>query len=638
MNYQTLLGGSAGQATTDTGLMRPRSVTFFQGRIYVADEGVGGVKIFTTNYGGDSSLGIGAQSEAYRLSTPSGVAVDANGNIYVADTGNNRVQVFDKTLSYNETMGEGAIGDNALSAPHDVFVKGDFLYIADTGNDRVKVVYLNGTFFKKMGIGSGGVYLDRPGGVAVGFDGKVYVSNTQNNSIVVFSAGGNPISIINQNLSGKYLNNPRGIYVDALDRIYVADTGNNRIVILAPTTTTPAIALNASAEIDLAASAIEWFNALRSATEEMGINVTDKGAAGYLNLSRSYYLSQEYGSASETASLARALVGEAQDSLEASVNETLQADVKVIVARLDLYDRNISAGNLDLSTATLRAQADAVKQKLAVADYAGAVTAYKNLETSADEMEADINSALESAKKGRGELTSELDWLMGSTSVMKEKASLYKQDLNTTALDGLISNSSYLLTRDLYASTTSYDAALTEFRALNASLEAKIGMIVDANASIMYASAQIDAIKKTHGMFAAPDVTLSLSTLDEAKAILFSNPALAKELATQSVESAKTEQARIADAENSVKWSAGLFVLLLLVAIGVVYIVYKRRSGHHGARPPLNPPPAESSVPSAPSQEVARPRIEPAAQAPVQPQVESKPAAPAPKIVPKKRK
>ncbi|VVC04959.1 Uncharacterised protein [Candidatus Burarchaeum australiense] len=78
MNYQTLLGGSAGQATTDTGLMRRRSVTFFQGRIYVAVEGVGGVKLFTCNYGGDSSLGIGAQSEAYRLSTPSGVAVDAN--------------------------------------------------------------------------------------------------------------------------------------------------------------------------------------------------------------------------------------------------------------------------------------------------------------------------------------------------------------------------------------------------------------------------------------------------------------------------------------------------------------------------------------------------------------------------------
>ncbi len=492
LEHLSIIGGNL---NNPAGLSQPKSVTFAHNRIYVVDPGVGGVRIFDSGYSSIDSM-LSGGSSAYQFNVPSGIAVDGNKNIYVADTGNNRIQVYDDNLEYQNTIGEyGTVGDNALNSPRGLFIKDDVLYIADSGNNRIKLVHTNGTFIKSIGIGAGGVTLYQPMDVAVGFDNKIYVADTLNDRVVVFSPAGNPLATIEGNLSGKYLDNPSGIYVDSRDYIYVADTDNNRIIVLKPTSEIPAIALNASDEISAAASEISEFNALVDAIPE-GIEFTggDRGAASYLELAREEYDEGDYTGASETARLARSLIAEARQELEKVLNFTLSGELEVLMARLDLYDQNISAGELEeLSTEELRSQADEISLMLENSEYVEAATSLNLLEEGADQLEADINAELEEAKKSRQELMASLDWILDASSELKERASYYRQALNTTALDMHIENASFLLSRDLFSATKEYEIAYAEYQELNSTLEEIIGKIIDANETIAYA-----AVSYTH--------------------------------------------------------------------------------------------------------------------------------------------
>src|SRR3989344_8390537 len=314
LTYLTVIGGNAAGMFEARGLAQPQSLMLRDEKIYIADSGFGGVKIFTNTYSDVGTIPAEAQSQSFLFALPSGIAVDAAGNSYIADTGNDRVQVYDAARVYKETIGKaGGLGDDVLNSPRGLFIKDNYLYIADTENNRVKVNYLNGTFVKNIGIGAGGISLYYPYDVAVGVDNRIYVADTLNSRIVVFSPGGNPLSIISGNLSGKILNKPRGIYVDSLDYVYIADTDNNRVLILKPLSELPSIALNASAEMDAAAIEIASFNELVESTA-IFVNYTagDKGALSYLDLARQHYAAKDYAAASESARLARLFVAEAR--------------------------------------------------------------------------------------------------------------------------------------------------------------------------------------------------------------------------------------------------------------------------------------------------------------------------------------
>ena len=388
--------------------------------------------------------------------------------------------------------------------------------------------------------------------VAVGIDNKVYAADTLNDRIVVFSPNGSPLATIEGNLSGLFLNRPAGVYVDSFDNVYVADTDNGRVLVLKPGSGLPSIAVNASAEIEAAAAEIASFTSLlEDAPPELNFTIGDKGAASYLELAHTYYDSGEYASASETARLARALVLEARASLEGMLNSSIQEELDELLARFDFYDGNITAGKLDLSTDQLRAQADAVARSMAVADYGGAVSILASLRASANDLEMEINSALESAKRGREELMASLDWLLNADSALKERASAYRQELNASLLDAQIENASFLLSRDLFSATMAYEAALAEYVALNSSLEETIGRIVDANASIMYAERVIAEARNISTMFAEPDLREAIQTLEEAKRALYSNPVLSRELAARATEVAEAERERMLAAEGT---------------------------------------------------------------------------------------
>ena len=91
--------------------------------------------------------GDGGQATSAQLSSPFGVAVDAQGDFYIADAGNNRVRKVSggviTTVAGTGTPGYSGDGGQATSAqlqiPSDVAVDGQGnLYIADYGNQRIR--------------------------------------------------------------------------------------------------------------------------------------------------------------------------------------------------------------------------------------------------------------------------------------------------------------------------------------------------------------------------------------------------------------------------------------------------------------------------------------------------------------------
>jgi hypothetical protein len=110
------------------------------------------------------------------LSSPDGVALDANGNLYVADTGNNAVKEFlAPGYTTMEILGSG------FSAPAGVAVDAaGNVYVADTGNNAVKEILADGGYTTIQTLGSG---FSAPNGVAVDASGNVYVADTGNNAV-----------------------------------------------------------------------------------------------------------------------------------------------------------------------------------------------------------------------------------------------------------------------------------------------------------------------------------------------------------------------------------------------------------------------------------------------------------------------
>ncbi|HII53325.1 hypothetical protein COT30_02165 [Candidatus Micrarchaeota archaeon CG08_land_8_20_14_0_20_49_17] len=96
---------------------------------YIADQGNGRVKIFTSNFTFVKSIGVGSLRN---LVTPYGVAVE-NGIIFVSDISLDTVIAYDRS---NNVLGE--ITD-PLVDPMGVYAKDGLLYVADNGHGAIKV-------------------------------------------------------------------------------------------------------------------------------------------------------------------------------------------------------------------------------------------------------------------------------------------------------------------------------------------------------------------------------------------------------------------------------------------------------------------------------------------------------------------
>lgn len=209
---------------------------------------------------------VGADS----LSSPRGVAADANGNIYVADRSNNRVLFypFGQTTA-TRVYGQGGnfstsiagLSATSLNTPNRVTVDSTGLYISDAQNSRVlyfpgssttptRVYGQNGDFtsntFNASGVNANSLGSTR--GIAIDGARNVYIADGANNRVLFYPAGSTTATrVYGQNgsftsslanntggtggvVSASSLNTPNGLRLDTVGNLYVVDQNNNRVL------------------------------------------------------------------------------------------------------------------------------------------------------------------------------------------------------------------------------------------------------------------------------------------------------------------------------------------------------------------------------------------------------------------------
>lgn len=176
---------------TDSNNHRIRKVDFSKGMVTTfAGTGTGGI-----NQGGF----LDGPGDMARFNIPRGLAIDANDNLYVADMGNHRIRKIDKdgnvtTLAGRSLTGfvDGVGNDARFTSPTGVAVDADgVVYVVDQNNNSIrrispegKVTTLagDGTFGSTDGVGSAARF-GTPEGIAIGLDGELYITDL-NNSVI----------------------------------------------------------------------------------------------------------------------------------------------------------------------------------------------------------------------------------------------------------------------------------------------------------------------------------------------------------------------------------------------------------------------------------------------------------------------
>lgn len=181
-----------------------------------------------------------------QLDQPAGLAVDAAGNVYVADSGNHRVVRIAPDGSIATVAGTGTAGDAgdggpasaaALSSPSAVAVAADgTLFIADAGNGNIRRVSTDGRIAEVPARGPGVDYLSASG-IAVLPDGTLLLSIEA--YVLRLPPGGTLTALAGNGTRGfggdgrpaaeSKVDSPRGLAVDAAGNVYIADSGNNRV-------------------------------------------------------------------------------------------------------------------------------------------------------------------------------------------------------------------------------------------------------------------------------------------------------------------------------------------------------------------------------------------------------------------------
>jgi hypothetical protein len=231
------------------------------GNLYIADDYSAVIRKVSTNgiittFAGTGTPGFSGDhgpATSAQLTSPSGLAVDAEGSLYISDL-NNRVRKVSNGLittvagnGKRGSSGDGGPATNAeLNSPSGLAVDAaGNIYIADRSN-RVREIS-NGVITTVAGNGTSGfsgdggpavnAQLTSPSGVAVDAEGNLYITERGNrirqvsNGVITtvagtgmpgFSGDGGPAT-------GALLTTPTGLAVDAAGNLFIGDPANHRI-------------------------------------------------------------------------------------------------------------------------------------------------------------------------------------------------------------------------------------------------------------------------------------------------------------------------------------------------------------------------------------------------------------------------
>lgn len=202
-----------------------------KGSLYVADQKVGAIFIFSTGDTKDVDLiKNGVHAHFVRII---GLAMDDNDRLFVSDPGLRHVLVFNKDHKAEDVISDGMSSPGGLA----IDTRNRFLYVADVDLDQILVYDADSLkLLRKIGTTGHNHELATPGdfskpaGVAVDHEGNLYVADTMNNRIEIFDADGQFISTFGKAGDGPgYFGRPKGVAVDSDGHVWVADGMQDRV-------------------------------------------------------------------------------------------------------------------------------------------------------------------------------------------------------------------------------------------------------------------------------------------------------------------------------------------------------------------------------------------------------------------------
>jgi uncharacterized protein (TIGR03437 family) len=203
--------------------------------------------------------GDNGQATAASLSSPRGIAFDAQGNIYIADRFNHRVRRVTPSGTITTFAGTGVAGfsgDGGLAAnaqlnqPEDIWIDaGGTVYIADSSNHRIRRVAVNGIITTVAGVGidsfngdgipAVNAQLNRPTSLVVDASGNIFLADSSNQRIRRVAVNGIISTVAGTGVEGysgdggsataATLRFPVGLAIDNSGNLYIADAGNHVI-------------------------------------------------------------------------------------------------------------------------------------------------------------------------------------------------------------------------------------------------------------------------------------------------------------------------------------------------------------------------------------------------------------------------
>jgi trimeric autotransporter adhesin len=259
-----------GDAATTADLFYPTGMAIDNaGNIFFADQNNNRIRrisssyVITTYAGGDTFgySGDGHVALAAALTSPTGVALDADRKLYIADYGNHCIRMVDKDglMRTFAGTGEGGFGGDGgpataalLNNPISIVTdKVGNVYIADHGNNRVRKVDSKGIITTIAGSGADGggnkgdggpataASFAMPTGIALDKAGNLFIADAVNGYIrevttdgIMHTVAGNGYSGYNGDgvmATAAKLFLPWSIAIDQNDNLYIADQNNNRV-------------------------------------------------------------------------------------------------------------------------------------------------------------------------------------------------------------------------------------------------------------------------------------------------------------------------------------------------------------------------------------------------------------------------
>lgn len=170
-----------------------------------------------------------------KLAQPTGIALDArSGRLFVVDTSAHHVKVFTRDGRLLATFGRRGAGDGEFNYPTLIWRSSQGrLYVADSLNFRVQIFDDDGNYVGKFGRpGDGTGDLARHKGVATDSFGHIYVVDALLPALQVFKDDGRLLLSIGGigRAPGEFWL-PAGIFIGDENTIYVADSYNRRVQI-----------------------------------------------------------------------------------------------------------------------------------------------------------------------------------------------------------------------------------------------------------------------------------------------------------------------------------------------------------------------------------------------------------------------